>query len=96
MRGHTIKLPALGAVASIVLDGAWRGVLMKNFYREQLAPIVRLADGDIAPDWSAAFVVNGLLGTGIAVFVIPGASTDVAWAVAASAAAAVAVRSVVR
>jgi uncharacterized membrane protein len=106
---------------------------MKNFYREQLAPVVRLADGGIAPNWPAAFVVYALLGTGIALFVIPRASTvslaaaygalfglvvygvydftnystlrqwpfvltlaDVAWGSAASALAAVAVRSVVR
>jgi len=42
---------------------------------EQLAPIVRLADGGIAPNWPAAFVVYVLLGTGIALFVIPRAAT---------------------
>ena len=73
--GHTIKLAAVGAVAFMVLDGVWLGLLMKNFYREQLAPIVRLADGGIAPNWPAAFVVYVLLGTGIALFVIPRAST---------------------
>ena len=73
--GNTIKLAALGAVAFMVLDGIWLGVVMKNFYREQLAPIVRLADGCIAPNWPAAFVVYVLLGTGVAVFVIPRAPT---------------------
>ena len=69
--GHTIKLAALGAVAFMVLDGIWLGLLMKNFYRDQLAPIVRLADGRLAPNWPAALVVYALLGTGIAFFVIP-------------------------
>ena len=73
--GHTIKLAAVGAVAFMVLDGVWLGLLMKNFYRGQLAPIVRLADGGIAPNWPAAFVVYVLLGAGIALFVIPRAST---------------------
>ena len=73
--GHTIKLAALGAVAFMLLDGIWLGVVMKNFYRDQLAPIVRLADGGIAPNWPAAFVVYILLGTGIALFVLPRAST---------------------
>jgi uncharacterized membrane protein len=73
--GHTIALTALGAVAFLLLDGVWLGVLMKNFYREKLAPIVRLSDGGIAPNWPAAFVVYALLGTGIALFVIPRAST---------------------
>ena len=73
--GHTIKLAALGAVAFMVLDGVWLGLLMKNFYREQLALIVRMGDGGMAPNWPAAFVVYALLGTGIAFFVIPRAAT---------------------
>jgi uncharacterized membrane protein len=71
----TITHAVVGAVAFMVLDGVWLGLLMKNFYREQLAPIVRLADGRIAPNWPAAFVVYVLLGAGIALFVIPRAST---------------------
>jgi uncharacterized membrane protein len=73
--GETIKLAAVGAVAFVVLDGLWLGVVMKHYYREQLAPIVRLADGGIAPDWPSALVVYVLLGTGIALFVIPRGST---------------------
>ena len=73
--GHPITLAAIGAVAYMVLDGIWLGLLMKNFYRDQLAPIVRLADGGISPNWPAAIVVYILLGTGIALFVIPRAPT---------------------
>ena len=73
--GTTIKLAMVGALAFMVLDGIWLGVLMKNFYRDQLAPIVRLVDGGIAPNWPAALVVYVLLGTGIALFVIPRAPT---------------------
>jgi uncharacterized membrane protein len=74
--GQTITFAAIGAVAFMVLDGIWLGLLMKNFYRQQLAPIVRLAnDGAIAPNWAAAFVVYAMLGLGIAVFVIPRAPT---------------------
>ena len=73
--GTTIKLAAVGAVAFMVLDGIWLGLLMKTFYREQLAPIVRLANGGIAPNWPSAFVVYVLLGVGIALFVVPRAST---------------------
>ena len=72
---HTLKLAAVGAVAFMVLDGIWLGLLMKNFYRHQLAPIVRLSDGGIAPNWPAAFVVYVMLGLGIAAFVIPRAAT---------------------
>ena len=74
--GQTIRLAAIGAVAFMVLDGVWLGWLMKNFYRDQLAPIVRLGNGGgIAPNWPAALVVYALLGTGIALFVIPRAPT---------------------
>ena len=73
--GQTIKLAAVGALVFMVLDGVWLGLLMKNFYREQLAPIVRLVDGGIAPNWPAAFVVYILLGTGMALFVTPATST---------------------
>ena len=131
--GETLKFAAVGALAYMVLDGLWLGVVMKTFYRDQLAPIVRLANGGIAPNWPAALVVYVLLGAGIALFVIPRASTvwsaagygalfglvvygvydftnystlrqwpfvltltDVAWGIVASAAAASAVRVVVR
>jgi uncharacterized membrane protein len=73
--GQTIRQAAVGALAFMVLDGVWLGVLMKHFYRDQLAPIVRLANGGIAPNWPSALVVYALLGTGIALFVIPRAST---------------------
>ena len=73
--GHTLKFAALGAVVFMALDAVWLGLLMKNFYRDQLAPIVRLRDGGIAPNWPAALVVYALLGSGIALFVIPRAST---------------------
>src|SRR6187399_3334922 len=73
--GLTIRLAAVGAVAFMVLDGVWLGLVMKHFYREQMAPIARLADGGIAPNWPAAFVVYMLLGGGIALVVIPRALT---------------------
>ena len=71
----TIRLAVIGAVAFMVLDGVWLGLLMKGFYRDQLAPIARLANGGFAPNWPAAFVVYVLLGAGIAIFVIPRAPT---------------------
>ena len=73
--GEALKLAAVGALAFMVLDGLWLGVLMKNFYRDQLAPIMRLSEGAIAPNWPAALVVYALLGAGIALFVIPRAPT---------------------
>lgn len=74
--GQTFTLAVLGTVVFVVLDGIWLGVVMKGFYREQLGPIIRLADGGgMAPNWPAAFAVWALLGLGIAVFVIPRAPT---------------------
>ena len=73
--GFAIRDVVVGAVTFMVLDGLWLGLLMTNFYRTQLEPIVRLADGRIAPNWPAAFAVYILLGTGIALFVIPRVST---------------------
>src|SRR4029079_14786626 len=48
---------------------------MSTFCGAHLRRSLRLADGGIAPNWPAAFVVYVLLGTGIALFVIPRAST---------------------
>ena len=73
--GHLVKLAGIGALAFMALDALWLGILMKDFYRQQLAPIVRLGDGGMAPNWPAALVVYVLLGTGIALFVMPRAST---------------------
>lgn len=68
-------LPAIAGVAAfLVLDGLWLGLLMKTFYRDQLAPIARLADGGFAPNWGAAAVVYLLLGLGLATLVAPRAS----------------------
>ncbi len=64
----------VGAVSFVALDGLWLGLVMKGFYRDQLAPIARLADGGFAPNWPAAIVVYVLLGAGIALLVAPRAS----------------------
>jgi uncharacterized membrane protein len=64
----------------LVLDGVWLGVLMKTFYRDQLAAIARLKDGGFAPVWSAVAPVYVLLAIGVAVFVVPRAAD--AWSAA--------------
>jgi uncharacterized membrane protein len=66
---------AAGVFGFVVLDGLWLGLLMKSYYRDQLAPIARLHNGGFAPNWPAALAVYLLLGTGIAVFVTPRASS---------------------
>lgn len=67
---------SLAAFATfVVLDGLWLGVVMKNFYRLQLAPIARMADGGMAPVWSVAWIIYLLLGIGVGVFVVPRAAS---------------------
>jgi uncharacterized membrane protein len=71
-----LKIAATCGVVFAILDGIWLGFVMNGFYRSQLAPIVRLsADGGIAPNWPAAFLVYVVLGIGIAWFVMPNATT---------------------
>ena len=71
---HTLKLFLVCMVGFMILDGIWLGVVMKSFYRDQLAPIARMADGSLAPNWPAAFFVYVALGLGITVFVMPRAT----------------------
>jgi uncharacterized membrane protein len=66
-----LKAFAIALVGFPVLDGLWLGLLMKTFYREQLAGIARVQDGMLAPVWSAVAPVYILLAIGVAVFVIP-------------------------
>ena len=61
--------------AFAVLDGIWLGVVMKAFYRDQLSPIARMANGSLAPVWPPAILVYVLLAIGIAVLVMPRASS---------------------
>jgi uncharacterized membrane protein len=71
---HTLKQFLVCMVGFMILDGIWLGVVMKSFYRDQLAPIARMADGGLAPNWPAAFFVYVALGLGITVFVMPRAT----------------------
>ena len=66
-----IRTFAIALVSFPVLDGLWFGLLMKTFYREQLAGIARFQDGLLAPVWAAVVPVYMLLALGVAVFVIP-------------------------
>jgi uncharacterized membrane protein len=75
--GGTFTRFAVGVLAFMLLDGIWLGVLMRDFYRDRLAPIARMADGSMAPNWTAALVVYLLLGLGIALLAAPRASSVV-------------------
>jgi uncharacterized membrane protein len=66
-----LKTVVAALVGFMLLDGVWLGLLMKNFYRDQLTPIARLANGGFAPIWPAAILVYVLLALGVALFVLP-------------------------
>jgi uncharacterized membrane protein len=64
---------ALGVL--VILDGLWLGVVMKDFYRQSLAPIARMADGGLDPIWPVAVLVYPVLAAGLAVLVLDRART---------------------
>ena len=64
---------ALGVL--VILDGVWLGVVMKDFYRQSLAPIARMADGGLDPIWPVAVLVYPVLAAGLAVLVLARART---------------------
>ena len=66
-----LKSLLIALAGFVVLDGVWLGVLMKGFYRDQLAAIARLKDGGFAPVWAAVVPVYVLLAIGVVVFVVP-------------------------
>lgn len=66
LRHFLIALAAL-----LVLDGVWLGLVMKDFYRRNLAHIARMADGALDPIWPIAVLVYPVLAAGLAVLVLP-------------------------
>jgi uncharacterized membrane protein len=64
---------ALGAL--VVLDGLWLGVVMKEFYRQNLAHLARMRDGALDPLWPVAALVYPVMAAGLAVLVLPRART---------------------
>jgi uncharacterized membrane protein len=57
-------------VALLILDGLWLGVLMKDFYRRNLAHLARMADGGLDPIWPVAALVYPVIALGLTVFVV--------------------------
>jgi uncharacterized membrane protein len=68
---ETVKLYAVALAVFALLDFLWLGVAMSGFYRSQLGPLARTANGAFAPIWPAAVLVYGLLIVGIVTFVLP-------------------------
>jgi uncharacterized membrane protein len=57
-------------LALLILDGLWLGVLMKGFYRQQLEPLARMADGGLDPIWPIAALVYPVIALGMTAFVL--------------------------
>lgn len=58
-------------IAFGVLDGVWLGILMRRFYREQLARVARMSNGRLAPLWPVAVLVYLVLALGVATLAVP-------------------------
>jgi uncharacterized membrane protein len=69
---------ALALAALLVLDGLWLGVVMKDFYRQSLSHLARMADGRLDPIWPIALLVYPVLAAGLSVFVLSRARTPLA------------------
>ncbi|MGH9200042.1 MAG: DUF2177 family protein [Vicinamibacterales bacterium] len=69
--GRTLAQFAVALTAVVVLDAVWLGLLMRNFYRTQFAPIARMSGGVLAPVWPAAAAVYVLLALGVVAFAVP-------------------------
>lgn len=53
----------------VVVDLAWIGWLMKDFYSEQLGDLARRSDGSLAPRWGAAIATYLIIPLGLVLFV---------------------------
>jgi uncharacterized membrane protein len=69
-RGFAVTLGVL-----CVLDGLWLGFVMREFYRESLAPIARMRDGGLDPIWPIAILVYPVIALGLTIFVLGRATT---------------------
>lgn len=65
-----IRQFAIALATLIVLDGLWLGLIMKDFYRRNLAPIARMDGASLDPIWPIAALVYPVIALGITVFVL--------------------------
>ncbi len=61
----------------VILDGLWLGLVMKDFYRRNLAPIARMKGEALDPIWPAAALVYPVIALGITVFVLGRAKSPI-------------------
>jgi uncharacterized membrane protein len=68
---RTLKLATVVSVFFVVLDLVWLGMIMPDFYSEQLGSLARRINGNMAPRWGAALPIYLLIPGGILLFVRP-------------------------
>jgi len=65
------KLFAIVIPICIAIDLFWLGIVMKNFYSQEIGELARRDGASMAPRWGAAFFVYVLIPLGIIIFVRP-------------------------
>ncbi|MDZ4818645.1 MAG: DUF2177 family protein [Planctomycetota bacterium] len=68
---HSLKLFLIVLPIFLMIDLLWLGVIMKNFYSQELGDLARRSGGSLAPRWGAAIMVYLLIPAGILIFVRP-------------------------
>ena len=81
---QSLILFAIVAPVCMAIDLLWLGVIMKDFYSNELGELARRQAGAISPRWPAAILVYLLIPAGIVIFVRPLLSADSSWAHAAA------------
>lgn len=76
---RAVKIFAIILPVLLALDLAWLGVIMKNFYSEQLGDLARRQGSSLAPRWGAAILVYALIPAGLVLFVRPMLETNASY-----------------
>lgn len=67
----TLKLLAVVVPVVLVVDLIWLGVIMKDFYSQELGDLARRQGAGLSPRWGAALLVYILIPAGLVLFVRP-------------------------
>lgn len=68
---HNLKLFAIVAPICLLIDLLWLGVIMKDFYSNEMGELARRNGAALAPRWPAAVLVYLLIPAGVILFVQP-------------------------
>lgn len=69
-----LKLYACLLPVFVIIDMAWVGWLMKDFYSDQFGEMARRSQGSLSPRWGAAIITYLIIPLGIVLFVQPRAA----------------------